>query len=267
MKNVTGARSGTPATSRVVAALAVLASAVGAMANLRVFVTPAAAGYGLTPLTADNMYIPTFGGYDYTNGGPAGAPEYNGFRLGSVPPADYPSGTAGQPTVSAANDFYIWAQFQDIPLATDLGVNGITITITGGSLLNVAYYLMDNHLSSPAFKRWDGSVTPGAPELKQNPQSLVAVTGGGIWKVNGDVEPNVNMQKWQASLPTEAQTSITLLGAVKIPEGHVYQIQITNIGYQSTTTPLGAPAYFKALPEPASLLLVGLAALLLRRRT
>jgi hypothetical protein len=246
----------------VVALFALVASAT---ADIRVFVTPKSAGYGL--VNPANMYIPTLStvtptgentnGYDYYSGaGP--------FVLGTVPPVAAPSGTAVAPILDAGGEYYIWIQFQSIAKATTCGVNGLTISITGGALTDVAYYVA-NEKNNGGSKRWDGTVTAGAPEFKTNPQSLVAVTAAGVDKLNADTAGSpALLMKWQEGLTTAPRTSIALLGAVKVPVGQ-YQIQITNIGFKDNQTPIGAAGVF-GTPEPASMLLLGLAGLLIRRR-
>jgi hypothetical protein len=239
-------------------------------ADVRVFVTPRSAGYGLSAGTAASMFRPTFSdtgpALDYTNGGPDGRATYSGFRLGDAPPAAYSSGTPAAPTLSADGEYYVWVQFRDIPAASACRVQGLTVAITGGPLLDVAYYLMNDTDRAGGDKRWDGAVTPGAPELRNNPQSLVAVNAMGISKLNADVNPNYNLMKWQAGAGTAARTSVALLGAVKVPAAAVYQIQIINIAFAGYAAPVGDASYFAWVPEPASLLLAALAAVLLRRR-
>jgi hypothetical protein len=137
----------------------------------------------------------------------------------------------------------------------------------------VAYYAQNNKQDAAPLnqKRWDGVITPGAPEFKNNPQTLVAVTAAGIAKINADaaVPQNWNMSKWQAGTASQPRTSVTLLGAVKVPTVGVYSIQMTQANFASDAenpVPIGPAGFFGVIPEPTSMLLLGLAGLLIRRR-
>lgn len=240
--------------------LAVLAVVSCASATVRVFVTTSSGPYGME--NDANHMIPTvstvyangvsINGYDYQdyygNPGP--------LRPGAFPPANAPSGDLANPVQILDGDFaYIWLQFQNEPKGAK--INGLQISITGGPV-STTYYLCNNLQNNIAAKRWDGTATPpGYPEWHNNPQTMVAITAAGLTNTATTAPWNLY----------DGTTRIALLGAVEAPwDGAVLHIDITNISYAAPPNPAVAGGVFSFVPEPTSLLLMGLAGLLIRRR-
>jgi hypothetical protein len=253
------------------AILTVAVSGALLRADVRVFVTPASQGYGLT--VPANAHRPTFStvdadgnnsnAYDYyysqhpeLPGGAAG----HYFSVAEYPPIDAPSGTPEAPLVIDQGDFaYIWFQFRNEPKSSRQ--NGIVLCITGGGGGFIpTYYLQNDTGGDPAFKRWDGTATPpDYPEWHANPQTMVSITAYGL--VNGSDDPQ-RMHDHQAG--TNPRTGVTLLGAILLTQPGDYSIEITAIGQPAIVAP---PSYFTYVPEPAACWMVaGLIALALRRR-
>ncbi len=246
---------------KVLTLLAVLAVVGVANATVRVFVTTSSDGYGLE--TPANHMTPTASTV-YANGVNANAYDYGDYygnppgilRPGPFPPGNAPSGDLASPVQIAEGDWaYIWLQFQNEPKGAK--INGLQVTITGGPV-STTYYLCNNMNALNANKRWDGTATPpGYPEWHNNPQTMVAITAYGL--VNSAQAANWNL--W------DTVNRIALLGAVEAAaDGTVYNIDITNISYASPPNPSVSGGVFQFVPEPASLLLMGLAGLLIRRR-
>lgn len=254
---------------KIVTVLALLALVATASATVRVFVTKSCDPYGLE--NDANAFVPTVSTvyangvnentYDYYDA--AGGP--GPLRPGGYPPADSPSGTCLDPVViEPEGQFgYIWLQFQSEPAGAK--INGLQITIyecgstEPSSNVYTCYYVCNN-VNTTGNKRWDGTATPpNYPEwLGNNPQTMVAITAYGI----KNLVPANAEQLWSGGA-----ARIALLGAVSAPfDGTIYEILITNISYASPPNPAVAGGAFQFFPEPASLLLMGLAGLLIRRR-
>jgi hypothetical protein len=246
-----------------------LAMVATASATVRVIVTSSASGYGLE--NNANAFTPTvstvftngvsLNGYDYEdyygNPGP--------LRPGTFPTLDEPAGTPGSPigVDASVGDFaYVWLQFQNEPKGAK--INGLVVSIfdtgttTPAAGLSYAWYLCNNLQNQFVFKRWDGTATPPSyPEFINNPQTFIAITALGL--VNGANSNDANLY--------DGTTRYALLGAIAGPASdQVYDIAITNISYASPPNPEVSGGSFQFTPEPASLLLMGLAGLLLRRR-
>jgi len=257
--------------------LAILTLAVTATASVRVFVTPASAGAGLNE--SWNAFVPTFStvdvdnnnydALDYYNSVGAGAGDgIHGFSIAAYPAQTAPSGTLANPILIDPPDFgYIWFQFQAETKARK--VNGLKVLIndiSGPTAVETTYYLQNDVGGVAGFKRWDGTATPTAyPEfVNQNPQTLVGVDAAGIVNAASDVP--WNMYKKQAGTGTNPYTGVTLIGAVKGQAGHTYEITLLECNYSSGALPERFGGVFKFPPEPASLVLMALAGLMLRRR-
>ncbi len=248
-----------------------LAMVASASATVRVFVTSSASGFGLQDDA--NAFTPTISTV-YTNGVNLNAYDYGGFYGGSVgplrpgtyPAAGEPSGTPGSPigVDAGAGDFaYVWLQFQNEPKGAKINGLVVAITNTGTTIpaagLSYTWYLCNNLMDTFGNKRWDGTATPpGYPEWHNNPQTFIAITALGL------VNSSLNVPN---NLYDGVTTHIALLGAISGPASdQVFDINITNISYATPPNPSVAGGSFQFTPEPASLLLMGLAGLLLRRR-
>jgi hypothetical protein len=256
---------------KVVTILALLAMVSTASATVRVFVTTSSDGYGLE--TPANHAIPTISTV-YANDAYSNAYDYADYYLtvpgpirpGPFPPGNSPSGTIANPVGLVPDlpnpDFaYIWLQFQNEPKGSK--IVGLTVEIReAGSTVpatDVAttYYVCNNLNTQLAVRRWNGTATPtGYPEWHNNPQTMVNVTAYGLQNLG-------TAALWNLWDPTNR---IALLGAIENNlTNKIYEINITNIQYAVEPNPSVAGGVFQ-MPEPASLLLLGLAGLLIRRR-
>lgn len=253
---------------KIVTVLALLALVATASATVRVFVTKSCDGYGLEDNA--NAFTPTVSTV-YANGVNENTFDYEDYdgvpgplRPGAYPPIDSPAGTCDAPVdITPPGQFaYIWLQFQSEPAGAK--INGLAITIREcgstdpSTKVSTTYYLCNN-VNLTGNKRWDGAATPpGYPEFHNNPQTMVAITAYGIKNLN----PVLAEQLWSGGTKRMA-----LLGSIQAPfDNTTYEILITNISYASPPNPSVAGGAFRFTPEPASLLLMGLAGLLIRRR-
>lgn len=136
----------------------------------------------------------------------------------------------------------------------------------------VAWYKFDA-LGSLGAERWDGASTEADnySTFRQNPQELTAVTAYGI-KTN--MAPGTELPLGQANAVGGGE--IFLLGAIDasaLDPSKCYTYAVAALPQNGSpmfvvdSTPLTPRSTcFSVLPEPASLLLVGLAGLLIRRR-
>jgi len=262
---------------KVLCLAAILAFATAANAvDGRLFLTGWDEGYGLT--MPENACIPTFSEVDLDGNNYNPYDYYYGdFVVDAYPPADYAGYPAGNALMLDKTGMmypqgaYLWLQF-DANFAKNTKVNGMQVEIKNaadGTLAEgfapVVYYLQ-NDAGGFGTKRWDGPATaPDYPEFTgNNPQVLVAVQAYGF-------------KKTVAAVPDQMYNGaaggfIALVGSICLdemdPTGDYY-IEITDLSYD-----VGDPdpanwvsdTYFTVVPEPASLLLLGLAGLVLRRR-
>lgn len=246
-----------------------LAMVASASATVRVFITSSAGGLGLE--NPANAFVPTISTV-YSNGLNENAYDYSDYygapgpiRPGDFPAVDAPSGTADTPVqvnVGEGQFAYVWLQFQDEVKGSK--INGLLVRVSEvgssdpASNLTYNWYLCNNMGLPQPTKRWDGNATPPAyPEWHNNPQTLVAITAYGLQNTALDAPWNL----WDGT------GRYALLGAINgEADMKKYEISIINISYASGTPNGLAGGVFQFVPEPASLLLMGLAGLLLRRR-
>jgi len=261
---------------KIVTVLALLALVATANATVRVFVTKSCDPYGLE--NNANAFVPTVStvyangtdvnGYDYEDY--SSPPVPGPIRPGGYPPADSPSGTCLDPVViPPPGQFgYIWLQYQSEPNGAK--INGLQITIREcgstepSAKVYTTYYVCNNMNNQFFAKRWDGTATPPLyPEWNgNNPQTMVAIVAYGLQNKAANLPWNL----WKGTVGGIAYR-MALLGAVSADfDGTIYTIDITNISYGTPPNPSVSGGAFQFFPEPASLLLMGLAGLLIRRR-
>ena len=250
--------------------VAVLALATVASGTVRIFVTSSGDLYGLE--NPANAFIPTVStvfangvnvnGFDYWA-------DYDGtlpgpIRPGSYPPANAPTGTAANPVEIQPGDFaYVWLQFQSEPAGAKINwLSNITVReygMTVPAAVTTNWYLCNNTSNVIGDKRWDGTATPpDYPEWHGNPQICVAITAYGLKNLFADLPWNL----WKGG-----PARMALLGAVQAPaDGTTYELHLQEICYFNGPTPSVTTGFFQFVPEPASWLLLALAAALPRRR-
>lgn len=253
--------------------IALLAMVASAGATVRVFVTPATAGMGL--VNQANAFQPTFSTVDADDNMDNAYDYYGGhFAVGTFPTLDTPAGDVAAPIEVPQDDFaYIWVRFEGE--AKGAKINGLKVQIsevgsTEPAAVEVAYYLQ-NDMWNPTQpkRRWNGTATPpGYTEWHNNPQVFVGMTSNGLVNIAAGTDAQM-MGTWLAGTSTQPRSSVHLLGAVRGTPGKTYEIYIPGDEFCnfSTGNELGlGSGVFKCLPEPASLMLLGLAGLVLRRR-
>jgi hypothetical protein len=278
---------------KVLCVLAVLAVVAVVNANVRIIVTKSSEVYGLNE--TQNHNIATFSTvdadgvntnaydfyYSYLGAGTTGDPSTcNGFSVsaGKFPGISAPQGSIANPIEIQLDEFgYIWFMFDNE--ANGSKIKGLKITINDVTVPGVApeaglgatYYYQNDKQNLSSQYRWDGQVDqPGQPQFHHNPQTLVGVTSPAI---SADrLDSPWNMYDYISKSGT-GTTGVYLLGAidpdVAYRTGHTYEIGIMSgldIEYASGLPGTLVHGYFKLVPEPASLLLLGLAGLVLRRR-
>ncbi len=238
--------------------VAMLALVTAANATLDFFFTSSAAPSGLAD--PNLAFKHSFNdGYDFEHG-------YELANVGGVYAVpDYAEPLANVEIDPASGHWaYIWARFNGEPAPSVVGaVNGIQITVIGAApgVGNIAYYQLDNRsINPPANKKWDGD-----PEVfYNNPTAMIAIMASGQRNVAADQPYN---------LYVGGTHRVFLLGAVKVPSvvGQELTLSIGATNYSGGSNPNPDPPVARvlnkvvAIPEPASLLLLGLAALLRRR--
>jgi hypothetical protein len=253
-----------------------LGACAWAAADVRVFVTSSAAGYGLDLLgpqgdgTGTDPYHddwpidpfrPTYSSVDEFYGSDYAYDYYYAYyRAAAYPPIDAPSGTVNDPLLidTSADQFgYIWFQFRNEPGGASVDEMVTLGTRAGQSQptqdVDFTYYVQ-NGLWGSGFKRWLGTATPpDYPEWHNSWQYFDAATSWGIQNRSD----NPQMMFHHQAVSGSYGTGVALLGALTgIPSDAVYELRITLIDYKSGSYPqIGESTFFKIVPEPAGGLL------------
>lgn len=225
---------------RALALVALLGVVAATSADLDIFFTPASAGYGLTDPSFD--FKPTEGTQRDL--------DFYALKGGHTPPV--PSDV---PTAFPGETVYLWLHFDG-----DVGneIESLDLNVTGSATVDDnAYYVVDDQ-KIWFDKRWDGAYTlPSVPEFKKNPQVLVSVTAWGIQNKPG---PDL---LWNFDEHT------ALLGAFRFSSVGTAIAEPGSLGLWYRFVPRKVPfstTGINIIPEPASLMLLGLAGLVIRRR-
>jgi hypothetical protein len=232
--------------------LSILAVATVASADVQIFFTNGASPFAGSGPTS--VFAPTAGNsLDYSADGYV--PNY----------AIFPAGT-GNPIVQLGETAYVWVKFtttNGLPtvgakmqgLDLQLQKGGVNYTLGAGD--DIAYYVQDDSFGT-GNKRWDGDFGPGNINFKQAHQVLVGVTATGIRNLGADAGANL----YQGS------TKTALLGAIKLNSLGTYSYTLGSLGISFNTggTPAVQFGTLTVVPEPAALVLLAVAGLLIRRR-
>jgi hypothetical protein len=254
---------------KAVCLIAALAFVAVASAEVQFFFTPSTGAWGLDPAGYPGIGIAADPFEPAAGGAGLGQDQYYGYILknsGSntaapAVPADVPAGVTINPAVGQFA--YLWVHFTTGEVLNDkiTGIESLGFKC-GGSYANVQLttYAVNNGTG-----RWDGFTYPYA-DLRVNPQKLVAVTAPSIVYKNANDFPNLYVG---GGAPSKPQYHTALLGAVRCINGCTGTIEnlLTSVWtYPTGTRPFSFLNTVTCVPEPASLLLVGLAGLVLRRR-
>lgn len=236
--------------------MAICAFAATASASVDFFFTKSTDMYGLAG--ADPFKATAGNQTDFLDGyalNANGAPNVNGLTDIMINLDDPDPGFA-----------YVWGRFTtDEPNGAK--INGIAIEVTNALAGegNIAWYKGDNLMdfNLPAqFKRWDGDNNV----FYFNPAGLVAVTALGVQKIPGN---NATTQANMYQYDVAKGGGIFLLGAVKAQKVGDMMLEFGSIPVNYAVPPnpsVSALNKVIVVPEPASMLLLGLAGLMIRRR-
>ncbi len=240
-----------------------------ALSDVRIFFTKSSDPYGLTK--PQNAFAPSFGaGLD--------AAEFDVDENPLDPPLAVAAFPTYRPAVSHTDPtrefLYVWVQFYSTGAPGDpnyLPVNGTLVSLTlavHASPDAIAWYRVDNSNSIDGLKRWGGAATaPNYPEFRQLNQDLNSGAAYGIMN-SSTANPT---QLWSGGSNNGTSGRIALLGAIKPSFADVVTFRVTapQATYRTpdgSTYPVATSVASWFIPEPASVLLLGLAGPLMRRR-
>jgi hypothetical protein len=205
---------------------------------------------------------------------------YGGFYAVNNFP-NYPGHGSNYTTATCDEWVYIWGQFYNETGGTKVFSAVLQfVDAATGDLVDcvepVWYKVDDMGFPGGARERWDGASTEADnySTFRMNPQSLTAVTANGMKNVGAVGNEQWNL--YSAGAQDGIGGRIHLLGAVRCTDlccPGTYTIQVPTdvngdplfvISPANPTWPIIGS--FTCVPEPASMLLLGLAGLLIRRR-
>jgi len=283
---------------KVLIVCALLALATVASANVRIFLTLAGQSDNIGLDNFGSALIPTVSSvdpnnvmtnrFDYANADfTAGLHTINQTAQADLGPTGnglYPSNSqAGITTIAAGQTAYIWLQFNRDGAGTYAAcggdkLNGLKLQGSGSASFTAAWYMQNDGVIANN-KRWDGTATPpNYPEwITHNGQTetMVGVNAAGLVNNATDAGWNLYVGKNGGSANPTTQGRIALLGAIKFDANQSGTFNIVfpeseyNLNYSfanNATDTFALPTGIVVTPEPASLALLGLAGLLIRRR-
>jgi len=262
---------------KLLCVFSLLAVAAVASADVQIFFTsaPPWAGAGnVPPGPPADQFAPSAGhGTDYG----VWDPDNTVWTPGDgyvVPNANFPTAFVPNTTIAPGGNAYVWIRFNIGATGPQAGakLQGLDLIFqrtdgTAYTPADVAYYMQDNtnNNGGPGGSqfRWDGDIgVPPYSAFKKAHQVLVAVTAGGI--VAATTNNNGNMYRYTST----GSAGTALLGIVKVDDLGVFNYSLGTQGINFNTGIAAPPVEFGTLttPEPAAMLLLGLAGLLIRRR-
>jgi hypothetical protein len=198
---------------------------------------------------------------------------YAYYRAAAYPPIDAPSGTVDDPILidaGAGEWAYIWFQFRAVQKFKRVNEMIIVATEAGQQDptqdLSLTYYVQNDLWGDSAVKRWGGDATPpDYPEWHMNPAHFLDLpTGLGLPNELDNPEHMFHRQAADGNL----WTGVALVGALTgEPSEAVYELKIDDIGYNAPPyPPIGESCFFRIVPEPGGVFLLGTVVLALRGR-